>query len=111
MEINKKELTAEGIRLSIEDKGREVARARLYIMQNDLHKEPFGFVEDVFVEENFRGKGYGTKIVEALIAEAKQRGCYKLIATSRTSREGVHEFYKRLGFKEHGKEFRMNIKT
>ena len=24
-------------------------------------KKPFGFLEDVFVEEQFRGKGYGEK--------------------------------------------------
>jgi len=36
-------------------------------------------------------------------------GCYKLIATSRTSRPKVHELYQRLGFENHGVEFRMNF--
>lgn len=54
MEIRKKGITAEGVRLSIEQKGKEVARARLYVMLNDLHKEPFGLVEDVFIDETQR---------------------------------------------------------
>jgi len=110
MEIRKKGINAEGVRLSIEQKGKEVARARLYVMSNDLHKEPFGFVEDVFIDETLRGKGYGTEIMKALISEAVKRNCYKLIATSRHERTKVHEFYQKLGFKEYGKEFRIDLK-
>lgn len=35
--------------------------------------------------------------------------CYKLIATSRTSRPKVHELYHRLGFTQHGVEFRIDF--
>jgi GNAT superfamily N-acetyltransferase len=87
----------------------QVARAYLYILTNSLHKEPFGFLEDVFVEEGKRGKGTGTKIVEAAIAEAKKLGCYKLIGTSRDSKPEVHRFYERLGFKKHGVELRIDF--
>jgi len=110
MEIKKKGITAEGVRFFVEQNGKEVARAHLYVMSNDLHKEPFGFVEDVFIAESLRGKGYGPEIMKALITEARQRGCYKLIATSRDERTKVHEFYRKLGFKEYGKEFRLDIK-
>jgi GNAT superfamily N-acetyltransferase len=109
MEIMKKEITGRGVKLSIEENGKEVARAFLYVLTNELHKEPFGLMEDVFVEEEFRGKGLGTMIVKALIEEAKRTGCYKLIATSRYSRENVHTLYERLGFKDHGKEFRIDF--
>lgn len=109
MIIKKQKRTLEGIKFSIEKDGKEVARAFLYLMGNDLHKRPFGLMEDVFIEESLRGKGYGTKIVEELIKTAKERRCYKLIATSRHERDGVHELYKRLGFEDWGKEFRMNL--
>ncbi len=66
--------------------GREVARAYLYLMTNDLHQAPFGFLEDVYVDESQRGRGLGTTLVKEVPAAAHARGCYKLIATSRTGR-------------------------
>lgn len=85
------------------------ARAYLYVLTNGLHKKPFAFLEDVFVEEGQRGQGVGTKIVKAAIAEAKKIGCYKLICTSRNEKVDVHRFYRRLGFKKHGFEFRLDF--
>ena len=109
MKIERKELAAHGIRFSVSAGGREVARAYLYIMRNDLHAAPFGLLEDVHVEESERGKGFGTELVQEAIRAARERGCYKLIATSRTSRPRVHALYERLGFENHGLEFRMNF--
>jgi len=37
-----------------------------------------------------RGSGLGTEIVNAVVIEAKERGCYKLVATSRYARPRVH---------------------
>lgn len=107
--IKKRKTRAKGIKFFIERNGKEIARAYLYLMKNDLHKRPFGLMEDVFVEESLRCKGYGTKIVKELIKEAKKQNCYKLIATSRYQREKVHKLYKKLGFKNWGKEFRMDF--
>ena len=104
-----KEITTKGIKICIEEKGKEIARAYLYIMYNDLHKEPFGLLEDVYVSESLRGKGFGTKLVNEAIKLAKKNKCYKLIATSRYSRPRVHELYKKLGFEDWGKEFRINF--
>jgi GNAT superfamily N-acetyltransferase len=66
-------------------------------------------LEDVYVDEAVRGSGLGTEIVNAVIVEAKNHGCYKLVATSRYARPKVHELYMRLGFKDHGKEFRIDL--
>ena len=109
MEIKTNTVEAQGIKFTIEENERVIARAYLYIMHNDLHLRPFGLLEDVYVNENNRGKGLGTKLVERVIATAKDRGCYKLIATSRSSRFKVHQLYNRLGFQEYGLEFRINL--
>ena len=109
MEIKKKQISATGVKLLVEQGGKEVARAYLYLMTNDLHDQPFGFMEDVFVDESLRGQGIGTQIVQALVEEAKARGCYKIIATSRYARPKVHELYASLGWKDHGKEFRIDF--
>ena len=100
---------AHGIRITRAVKGKVVGRAFLYILWNGLHDRPFGFMEDVFVEPEHRGSNVGTALVKRVIAEAKRHGCYKLVATSRHSREKVHALYLKLGFKDHGKEFRIDL--
>jgi GNAT superfamily N-acetyltransferase len=113
--INKKTVKADGVKFFVEKDGKEVARAFLYIMNNDLHKEPFdsaqgrpfGLLEDLFVDETLRGQGIGTELLNMVIAEAKKLNCYKLVATSRYEREGVHKMYEKAGFKNFGIEFKM----
>lgn len=109
MEIKQENKDSQAVKIIAEDNGKIVGRAYLYLIYNDLHKEPYGFLEDVFVDENQRGKGTGTKLVKSIIAEAKKRGCYKLVATSRKSREQIHKWYIKFGFEDYGCEFRMNL--
>ncbi|TAN33628.1 GNAT family N-acetyltransferase [Patescibacteria group bacterium] len=110
MEIKKEQVNkAYGVQVSAEENGQRVGRALLYVLYNGLHEEPFGFLEDIFVEEAYRGKGLGNQLLETAINEAKSIGCYKLIATSRFSRPQVHEWYERKGFMKHGAEFRMDL--
>jgi GNAT superfamily N-acetyltransferase len=109
MQIQKKEISASGVKLFAVHEGKEVGRAYLYVMRNDLHERPFGFMEDVFVEEEFRKHGIGTDLVNELVAEAKRRGCYKIVATSRHERPKVHDLYVKLGWKDHGREFRIDL--
>lgn len=109
--INKKKVKSYGIKFFVEEDGKKVARAFLYIMKNDLRKEPFGLLEDLFVDEQLRGQGIGTKLLNAVIAEAKKLDCYKLVATSRYEREGVHKMYEKAGFKNFGIEFKMYFKN
>ncbi len=109
MEIHNIEKQSVAIKFIAKENGKEMGRAFLYLIYNDLHAEPYGLLEDVFVDATSRGKGIGNELVLAVIHEAKKRGCYKLIATSRTSRHEIHTWYERLGFKNYGLEFRMDL--
>lgn len=108
MQIKQKIINAHGIKLYAEDGDREIARAYLYILKN-IHERPFGFMEDVFVDENYRSQGLGTKLIKELIKLAGQNKCYKLIGTSRQERPKVHKWYLNFGFKDWGKEFRIDF--
>ena len=66
-------------------------------------------MEDVYVDEEYRGQKVGTALVDMVIEKARDIGCYKLLATSRHSRPKVHELYKKIGFKDSGLEFRMDF--
>lgn len=105
----KKEQKQNAIRLSAIENGEELGAMYLYLIRNDSHKEPYGLLEDVLVKEEHRKKGIGSALVKETIAEAKRLGCYKVIGTSRLSREEVHRFYKKLGMKRYGYEFRMDL--
>lgn len=104
-----KENKSYAIKITAEENGKILGRAYLYVMHNDLHQEPFGLMEDVFVEEGNRGRGIGTKLVNEVIAEAKKQKCYKIICTSRYTSTKVHDLYIKIGFKDHGKEFRIDL--
>lgn len=108
--IKKKRVKSYGMKFSVEKDGKEVARAFLYIMNNGLRKDPFGLLEDLFVDEMLRGQGIGTELLNMVIAEAKKIGCYKLVATSRYERTAVHKMYEKMGFERFGLEFKMYFK-
>ncbi len=107
--MNVERITTGGRKLTITKDHKELARIYLYFIQNDLHDKPYALMEDLFVQEEFRGQGYGKKMVQAALEEAKKERCYKVICTSRYGREHVHKMYQDLGFKDYGKEFRIDI--
>jgi len=110
MEIKQEKKQSEMIKIVIEDDdGKFIGRVSLFLIFNDLHKQPYGLLEDVFVEEEFRSDGYGTKLLKEAIEVAKEKGCYKLIGQSRHFKQKVHDFYLKLGFKDWGKNFRMDF--
>lgn len=109
MNITQKKLSTTGFKFIAMDGDKQIARAYLYLLNNDLHDVPFGYIEDVFVEEDYRGQGIGTKIVQAAIEQAKIEKCHKVIMTSRYGKEAVHNLYQKIGFTDWGKEFRINL--
>ena len=61
-----------------------------------------GEITNVAVDENCRNKGYGVKMVEALLEEAKEAGIARMILEVRVSNEAAIHVYKKLGFRELG---------
>ena len=110
MTIEQKQLTnCRGVQFECHEDGKRLGRATIYIMHNELHEQPFGLLEDVYVESEARGKKIGTTLTNEVIQYATRIGCYKLICTSRYSKPKVHSLYQRLGFEDHGKEFRIDF--
>ncbi len=109
MLVQTKEMPGRARKVALSSKGKEIGRIWIHFLHNDLHEQPYALIEDLFVEEKWRGNGLGSKLVKAALAEAKKEGCYKVLATSRHTRPQVHEFYRKLGFQDWGKEFRMSL--
>lgn len=108
MKLLKTPKKSSGIKFEIKDGKKIIGRAFLYLLKNDLHKEPFGLMEDVFVDEKYRGQGLGSELIKAVIQEAQKRKCYKLIATSRNSKPELQKYYAKFGLKVWGVEYRMD---
>ena len=58
-------------------------------------------IEDVCVKKEFRRMGYGKLIVRHLVAQAKQRGCYKITLDCNNSNV---DFYKSCDFEVRGNQ-------
>jgi len=98
-------------RLSIHDGEKEIGRATVYFLTNDKHTgQTFALLEDVWVDEDYRGQGLAKKIVLEAIASAQANSAYKMIATTRYEPgHYVYDLYLKLGFEDHGTEFRMDF--
>lgn len=97
------------IQFSVKEDGVTVGWAFLVIIKNDRHDEPYAMLENVYVEQEHRGKGFGKALILKAIEKAKELCCYKMITQSRYGKEDVHSLYMKFGFKDHGKNFRMDF--
>ena len=104
-----KEIPCKSLRISVEKKGKEIGHVFLQFVRNDLHEKPYGLIEDLFIHEEFRSQGNSKILMKKAIDIARMKGCHKLILTSRYGRDKLHEYYESCGFKDHGKEFRIDF--
>ncbi|MBW2313233.1 MAG: GNAT family N-acetyltransferase [Deltaproteobacteria bacterium] len=65
---------------------------------------PYAVVENVVTHEAHRRKGHGRRVMEALIDACRERGCYKIMLLSGTTRPEAHRFYEKLGFDRGAKQ-------
>ncbi len=77
--------------------GRVVGTCSLLLEQKFLHGGGWvGHIEDVAVDRGCQKKGIGSALVEHAVAEARRRGCYKVILDCF---EHLVPYYNRFGFR------------
>ena len=80
------------------------------VMDNLAHRgAPSAIVEDVCVDETARGCGIGRKMMSFAMDLAKQAGCYKLALSTNGARTRAHDFYRSLGFSQHGLSLHVDV--
>ena len=57
-----------------------------------------GYVEDVVVNEEYRGQGLGKRIMNEIIATARKKKLQNLFLTSKPARVAANALYQKLGF-------------
>ncbi len=66
-----------------------------------IHTGPEGYISELFVHELARGQGIGSKLLDTVEAEARERGCYRLMLLNLRIRESYQRgFYKKRGWEE-----------
>lgn len=87
------------IRLVVAKEGTQiVGMATLILMIAPNGKR--AMVEDVVVDEKYRGKGIGEKISRKLIAIAKSKKVRRVELTTGQRRIAAHRLYEKVGFKK-----------
>ena len=66
-------------------------------------------IEGVRIHENFRGQGFGEKIFEYAIKQARNKGCNMVQLTSDKLRLDAIRFYEKLGFKATHEGFKLPL--
>ena len=61
---------------------------------------PYAVVENVVVDEEYRGEGVGKALMREAVERARRAGAYKLALCSNLDRQEAHAFYSSLGMKQ-----------
>ncbi|MFN6474060.1 MAG: GNAT family N-acetyltransferase [Nostoc sp. SerVER01] len=62
-----------------------------------------GYVSDLFIQEDSRGQGVGSKLLAVVISESQLKGCHSVTALTRRERESYKQgFYSKQGWVERG---------
>ena len=65
-----------------------------------------GLIEEVVVDEKYRGKKIGEKLIKHVTKKAEEKGCYKVILSCFPERI---RFYERCGYKKESHTMRFNF--
>jgi GNAT superfamily N-acetyltransferase len=80
----------------------------LLIMDNIVHfGARSGVLEAIGVAPSWQRSGVGKVMIEFALEKCRQKGCYKLAVSADLKRLGAHEFYRSLGFRQHGISFAL----
>lgn len=55
-------------------------------------------IESVRIKKELRGQGWGKRMMEWVLARARERQCHRVQLTTHKSRKDAHRFYESLGF-------------
>lgn len=80
------------------EEGRIIGMASIYCVKTLMGCK--GYIEDVVVDEGYRGHGLGEALTEGLIQIAKGMGARYIDLTSSPERVAANEMYKKLGFEK-----------
>lgn len=81
-----------------------------YAIVNNLWQEGrISYLYAMVVDESYRGKGYGTQLIQTAIEKSRQQGLKRVELDSGFQREQAHQFYEKLGFEKRAYLFSYSL--
>lgn len=115
-------ITEKHIHLCLEDKSHSIyvieEEEKMILGYISVHWLPYlflegpeGFISELFIKDNQRGKGIGTELLNKVKEEAKERGCSRLSLLNGKNRESYEKrFYQKQGFEERSHMLNLILK-
>ncbi|ADL52231.1 GNAT family N-acetyltransferase [Clostridium cellulovorans] len=83
----------------VEVEGNIVSSCNITIINNlTRNLRPYGLIENVVTDSNYRKKGYGKKVLSMAVDIAKDNNCYKVMLMTGSKKEETLRFYEEAGF-------------
>ncbi|SHH95462.1 GNAT family N-acetyltransferase [Desulfosporosinus lacus] len=81
-----------------------------YAIVNNLWQEGYiSYIYAMVINENQRGKGYGSALINECIQRSKEQGMKRIELDSGFPRKKAHEFYIKLGFEKRAYLFSYDL--
>ena len=93
-----------------EQENRVVGFISLHIQFLLHHAGEIAEVQELCVDEEWRGKGVGKALLEHAVSIAESRGCALIELSANKKREAAHRFYEREGWKRSHYKFTLELK-
>lgn len=103
------EMFQEGYILAFIEQDGKAASAVGYRYQNYLYNGKHIYIDDLSTLEEYRGKGFGGKLLEYVFDQAKQRGLKQVTLDSGYQRKNAHRLYLNQGFVMSSHHFEKSI--
>lgn len=68
-----------------------------------------GWIPDLYVDPGFRRRGAARALLDACAAEAKRRGCHRLVLESGHHRAEAHRLYESYGFEHYARAYVLEL--
>lgn len=83
----------------VEVDGKIVSSCNMSIIKNlTRNLRPYGLIENVITDSNYRKKGYATKALNMAVNIAEDNNCYKVMLLTGSKKEETLKFYEQAGF-------------
>jgi GNAT superfamily N-acetyltransferase len=81
----------------VENDRKAIGYAIIFETYGSFMAKPKLYLEDFFILPEYRGRGAGKALFQAMIEEARIRGCAKLEWTALDWNTPAHDFYRKMG--------------
>lgn len=97
--------------LTAYDGKKRVGHVYVYLIGDAVYQKKgrYAYIDDLWVAEEYRGRGSGKRLMAMAQGLAEHHHCYKIVLSTRFHNTRAAKFYLGLGFRYHGHELRKDL--